>query len=125
MNLYLVVLTPGKRQGEAIPIPSRNFLIGRSSQCNLRPQSPLISKRHCALIWQGRKVIVRDFGSTNGTFINRKSVRYEMRVMDQDVLTIGPLSFSVRLEKPQAICKSIGHPPSELLVEYQDEDSAA
>ena len=49
MKLSLVVVSEGKLKGQSLPITLSQFLIGRDSQCHLRPNSPAISKRHCAL----------------------------------------------------------------------------
>src|SRR5262245_7004161 len=70
MKLSLVVMTAGKSQGQAIPVTLAQFVIGRDPQCNLRPASAVISKRHCALLVQDGRVAIRDFNSTNGTFVN-------------------------------------------------------
>ena len=67
MKVSLVVMNPGKTQGHAIPITLSQFIIGRDPQCNLRPASPDISKRHCAILIKNGKVTLRDFDSTNGT----------------------------------------------------------
>ncbi len=69
MKLRLVVVG-GVHDGKAIPITVPQFVIGRDPQCQLRPASPAISKRHCAVLVRGTQVFVRDFGSTNGTFVN-------------------------------------------------------
>ena len=47
MKLSLVVAS-GVHEGKAIPITVPQFVIGRDPQCQLRPASPAISKRHCA-----------------------------------------------------------------------------
>src|SRR5262249_42642836 len=60
MKLSLIVLTPGKSEGQAIPINLSQFVIGRDAQCHLRPASALISKRHCAVLVRGDKAFVRD-----------------------------------------------------------------
>ena len=74
MKLNLVVLTPGKTEGKAIPVTLSQFLIGRDPQCHLRPASAVISKRHCALLTRGEQVFLRDFDSTIGTFVNDQPV---------------------------------------------------
>ena len=61
MKLSLVVLTPGKQEGKALEVKLAQFVIGRDPQCHLRPASPMISKRHCALIQRDNKVFLRDF----------------------------------------------------------------
>jgi pSer/pThr/pTyr-binding forkhead associated (FHA) protein len=98
MKLSLLVLTPGKQQGKALEIKLPQFLIGRDPQCHLRPASPLISKRHCALIQREGKVFVRDFGSTNGTLVNDDRVEGERELHHDDQIKIGPIQFGVRIE---------------------------
>ena len=103
MKLTLVVLTPGKQEGKALPIGLPQFLIGRDPQCHLRPASAAISKRHCALIQRDGKVFVRDFDSTNGTFVNEQPVKGEIELHHDDLLKVGPLTFGVKIEAGTAI----------------------
>src|SRR5215467_7845219 len=111
MKLALVVMTPGKMEGKAIPITLAQFVIGRDPQCNLRPASPIISKRHCALLIRGNAVFVRDFGSTNGTFVNEQAVKQELQLKNEDILKIGPLSFRVVIEGPAPVDAPTPLPP--------------
>jgi pSer/pThr/pTyr-binding forkhead associated (FHA) protein len=97
MKLSLEV-AEGTHKGKVIPITLTQFLIGRDPQCNLRPASPMISKRHCALLVRGGKVLVRDFGSTNGTLVNDEPVTGEVELHDKDRLKVGPLLFTVAIE---------------------------
>jgi pSer/pThr/pTyr-binding forkhead associated (FHA) protein len=98
MKLSLVVRTPGPGEGKAIPITLAQFLIGRDPQCHLRPKSEIVSKRHCALLVRGEGAFIRDFDSTNGTFINDEPVKGERELKNNDRLKIGPLLFDVVLE---------------------------
>src|SRR6266852_4815261 len=98
MKLSLVVLTPGKSEGKVIPITLTQFVIGRDPQCQLRPASAVISKRHCALLVKGAKAFIRDFDSTNGTFVNDEQVTGERELHHDDTLKVGPLSFRVAIE---------------------------
>jgi pSer/pThr/pTyr-binding forkhead associated (FHA) protein len=98
MKLSLVVLTPGANQGKSLEIKLSQFVVGRDPQCHLRPASPMISKRHCAILVREGKAFVRDFDSTNGTFINNKPVKGEMELHNGDQLKIGPLLFAAKLE---------------------------
>jgi predicted component of type VI protein secretion system len=97
MKLRLIVVG-GVHEGKAIPITVPQFVIGRDPQCQLRPASAAISKRHCAVIVRGGQVFVRDFGSTNGTFVNGTLVQGEAELHDADKLKVGPLEFTVGLE---------------------------
>jgi pSer/pThr/pTyr-binding forkhead associated (FHA) protein len=92
-------------QGRSIPIAHSEFLIGRDPDCQLRPASAMISKRHCAVLVKGSKVFVRDFESTNGTAINNQPVKGERELGNGDTLRVGPLEFKVVLEVPATASK--------------------
>jgi pSer/pThr/pTyr-binding forkhead associated (FHA) protein len=106
MKVSLVVLNSGKSAGQTIPINLAQFVIGRDPQCNLRPGSALISKRHCAVLIKGEEVFVRDFDSTNGTFLNDEPLKGEVAVKNNDVLKVGPLEFRLAIEAAPAMSAS-------------------
>jgi len=112
MKLSLVVLTAGKQEGKTLPIALSQFVIGRDPQCQLRPASALISKRHCALIQREGKAFVRDFDSTNGTFLNDQPVKGEVELHHDDRLKVGPLSFQVKLEAGAPVNRPTPAPPT-------------
>jgi predicted component of type VI protein secretion system len=97
MKLNLVVKAAGKLEGKVLPITLAQFVVGRDPQCQLRPASAMISKRHCAVIQREGKAYIRDFGSTNGTFVNDQPVKDEIELHHNDQLKIGPLVFQVQI----------------------------
>jgi predicted component of type VI protein secretion system len=97
MKVKLVVAS-GVHEGREIPIAGPQFVIGRDPQCQLRPSSPAISKRHCAIFVKGGKVFLRDFGSTNGTFANGQQVQGEVEVTGTTPIKVGPLDFRLVVE---------------------------
>src|SRR5438445_5351843 len=125
MKLSLVVLTPGQMEGKSIPIKVAQFVIGRDPQCNLRPASALISKRHCAVLVRDNRVFVRDFDSTNGTRVNDRPVKGEQELFDQDQLTVGPLTFRVMLESSPAVSQPTPMPPTTAAASPDDDAAAA
>src|SRR5438067_1566096 len=122
MKISLVVLSAGSAAGKALPITAAQFIIGRDPGCNLRPASAMISKRHCAVIIKNNEVFVRDFDSTNGTFVNDTQVKGEVPVKHDDVLKVGPLSFKVVIE--QSATKPTP-PPKAKTADIMDDDAAA
>jgi len=123
MKVSLVVLTKGKASAQAIPITLSQFLIGRDPQCHLRPASAVISKRHCAILVKDGKVVVRDFDSTNGTFVNDEQVKGEREVRHNDNLRVGPLTFRVNIEVTAPVNKPTPPPPK--AAEASDDESVA
>jgi pSer/pThr/pTyr-binding forkhead associated (FHA) protein len=124
MKLSLVVMTAGKSKGQAIPVNLPQFIIGRDPQCNLRPASAVISKRHCAVLVKEGKVFVRDFDSTNGTFVNDVPVKGESPLKNEDVLKIGPLEFKVVIDAKTPVTPP---PPKPAAVgtDHADDESVA
>ena len=96
MNLSLVVST-GANQGKVITVPGTQFIIGRDEGCHLRPASPAVSKKHCAVFIRNGQVFVRDLGSTNGTLVNDEAVSGDRPVKDGDRLKVGPLDFVLQI----------------------------
>lgn len=97
MKIKLKVLK-GSNAGKEVKIPTPECLIGRSSECHMRPKSDAISRRHCAIVVEEGTVKVRDFGSKNGTFINERRVEGELVVRSGDVVRFGPLSFEMVID---------------------------
>lgn len=125
MKLNLVVLNAGKSQGQTIPINLAQFIIGRDPQCNLRPASAVISKRHCAVLVKNDQVFVRDFESTNGTFVNDIPVKGEHPIQHEDVLKVGPLMFRVVFEVGVPVTKPTPVPTKPASVPSEDDSVAA
>jgi len=129
MKLSLVVLTPGKTEGKVIPITLSQFVIGRDPQCHLRPASAVISKRHCAILVRDGKLFLRDFDSTNGTFLNEEPVKGEVEVKHDDRLRVGPLLFGLRVEMttPPPVNRPTPPPPGKKAADpdMSDDDSIA
>ena len=100
MKVSLVVAS-GAHQGKVIPITGSQFLIGRDAQCQLRPASQAISKRHCGILIRDGKVYLKDFDSTNGTLVNDVHIKgVEVAVNNGASVKIGPLDFILRVELP-------------------------
>lgn len=126
MRISLMVLSAGKAAGKALPINVAQFIIGRDPECNLRPASAMISKRHCTVIVKNGRVFMRDFESTNGTFVNDQQIKGEVEIKDGDVLKVGPLSFKAVIEGQPAPVKEAPKPaPEPALADISDDDAAA
>ena len=97
MKIRLKVLK-GSNAGKEVKIPTPECVIGRSSECHLRPKSDAISRRHCAIVVEDGNVKLRDFGSKNGTYLNDHRVEGELVLKSGDKLQVGPLSFEVMID---------------------------
>jgi len=112
MGLSLVVLAAGKQQGQVLQVKPLQFLVGRDPCCHLRPASPLISDRHCAIQQRDGKAFLRDLVSTGGAFVNDQPVKGEVELHHGDRLRIGPLLFEVRLRAGTPVGTAAHQPPA-------------
>ncbi len=92
-----LILTGGKSAGREVPVTGPEFLIGRSEECHLRPQSSRVSRRHTMIVVREGYVGVRDLGSSNGTYVNDEKIDDEKELKNGDRLKVGPLEFEVQL----------------------------
>jgi len=65
----------GSLAGQAFAIPaSGRAILGRSQNCDIIIPGTHVSRQHAELYFQSGKLHVKDLGSSNGTFVNRKKV---------------------------------------------------
>jgi serine/threonine-protein kinase len=93
LNAFLEVTsgaTKGRRYGLR-PI-SR---IGRDLRFDIRPRDPEISRHHAVVSFNGSGFLVKDTGSTNGTFVNEIQVEpmKETTITNGDILRVGRTSM--------------------------------
>jgi pSer/pThr/pTyr-binding forkhead associated (FHA) protein len=88
----------GKPHGHCLSFPKGEFIFGRGPECDVRPNSDLISRQHCLLQVSDRSATIRDLGSRNGTLVNGQLVQNERRLAHGDKLHLGPLVLQVLLD---------------------------
>ncbi len=99
MQIQLKVLS-GSSAGKLIPVTQEKFLIGRSDDCQLRPKSDSISRRHCAIVQKDDKLLLIDLKSRNGTLVNDKKLdpAKAKLLKHGDKIQVGKLEFEVVLQ---------------------------
>jgi hypothetical protein len=84
----LVVRSGGGRAGESFVPNGPRTLIGRSPDCDVFLDDVTVSRRHAELIAEGGQFTIRDLGSLNGTFVNRRRIE-STELEDDDEVQIG------------------------------------
>jgi ABC transport system ATP-binding/permease protein len=66
------------------PLRKPSLILGRSPQCDIVIDFPVVSKRHAQLTWNNNTYIIEDLGSTNGlTFAEKRIARKRLENGDQ------------------------------------------
>lgn len=96
MNVTLVMVKADGSMKE-IPIDREVVTIGRDDGMKLRIPVSSVSRRHCELRVTSTGVLIKDLGSSNGTFVNGHKVRDE-ELEAGDLVGVGPVVFVVRID---------------------------
>jgi hypothetical protein len=76
---------------------SRQFRIGRDAGCDLLITDDSVSREHASISANGQRFSVRDFNSSNGTFVNGRRIGTEPVVLsDGDSIRFGGVHFGFR-----------------------------
>lgn len=85
-------------------------LLGRSSECHVTIEDPLVSRVHARIRVQGDGATVEDLGSRNGLSVNGRPLRGEIALSDGDRIRVGTqeLVFSAAASDPRRATRSTG-----------------
>jgi len=73
-------------------------MVGRGSQADIQVQDPEVSRKHCRIEELNGLLLIRDVGSTNGTFVNGHPV-VETVLISGDRVSLGQTHFLVLYER--------------------------
>jgi pSer/pThr/pTyr-binding forkhead associated (FHA) protein len=84
----LVVRSGGGRAGEHFSPTGERTTIGRSPDCDIFLDDVTVSRKHAELLVEDARFTIKDLGSLNGTYVNRRRIE-SSPLSDGDELQIG------------------------------------
>jgi diguanylate cyclase (GGDEF)-like protein len=87
-----LVVIYGLELGRKYNLENANVIIGRSSKSDVQIDQESVSRNHAKIINTGKSIILRDLGSTNGTYVNDQLID-EYLLRDGDFIKIGRTIF--------------------------------
>lgn len=84
--------------------------VGRSPDCDFSIDHPTVSTLHCELILSTDGVILRDCGSTNGSFINGDPIKEEARLLPGQTVTLGDVELFVESTEAHVVIPQYERP---------------
>lgn len=101
MANYVLEILDGDRAGEVLSVGDATIRIGRKAGNDLVLADEKTSGVHCEIAPEGDRLVLKDLGSTNGTFLDGKRVT-ELVLTPGDVVTVGRLRVKFRDEQDSA-----------------------
>ena len=105
MDFQLVVIR-GRSVSSAVKLADGVTTAGRQEDCQLRIKSSQVSRKHCQLFEKHNMLLVKDLGSSNGTFVNGTKIENQRVLEPGDELGIGPIVFRIEKIGQPAVSKS-------------------
>lgn len=97
MPAQLVPINAGSAPAVLISRPV--ILIGRHVECDVRLESPQVSRRHCCLAMAYDRLVIRDLGSSNGVRVNGRLID-EARLTNGDEVAIAQFLYRLVEDVP-------------------------
>jgi pSer/pThr/pTyr-binding forkhead associated (FHA) protein len=91
-----LAITAGAGQGETFELERPRAVIGRvggSTKVDIEIPDPEISSVHAAVECHGPTFVLRDLGSTNGTFLGEERIRDERPIENHTEFRVGRTHF--------------------------------
>ncbi|MEI8374759.1 MAG: EAL domain-containing protein [Planctomycetota bacterium] len=93
-----------------MPIHTFPFLIGRRQDLPLSLSCKTVSTLHAEITEVGRTLVIRDLGSTNGTYVNGCRLKEPAALAEDDLVQFANLPFRIRMqlaeESSHTVCES-------------------
>ena len=106
--MWLRVKTDGGEE-RSVEVTGDTFAIGRDEECDLVLEDDQVSRRHAELELSNDRIVVRDLGSRNGTFVNGKRIQEPTPLEGNEQLRVGNTVVSLSPSK-SASTVSAGQP---------------
>ncbi|MFN7971673.1 MAG: SpoIIE family protein phosphatase [Acidobacteriota bacterium] len=104
-NTLTIFVKPPQAPGYRLPFPGDRLAIGRSATSDVRlPEDLSLSRHHAEIAKDGARVVVKDLGSRNGTFVNGQRVPAGgMDLSSGDTVSIGETLITLQERSPAGV----------------------
>ncbi len=107
-----LIVQQGPQRGQRFSVAKDSIIIGRVVGNDVVINEPGISRRHASITWEGGQPVIRDLGSTNGTFVNGVRLTGPRALRDGDTIGLGKVQLGFECPASQEITRTIGTYPA-------------
>lgn len=95
---HLVVLYPQK-MFKQFPLEVGTAILGRGQEADIKLEDELVSRKHCAVSFDGSQVYVQDLDSTNGTYVDGNPIQ-SFALGEDNRLQVGSMVLKLEMNNP-------------------------
>ena len=106
-----LLVNPGTPQQWELPLKSGTHTVGRSPSCDLQIPHESVSGTHCEITVDGSTFVVRDLGSTNGTFLNHEPIQ-QITLQPGQRFQVGSVEVQFVSDPPPVVSRATPATPS-------------
>ncbi len=88
-NGFRLVVSQGPQPGQTFPLDEDSSSLGRDPGNDIVINDPQISRQHARITRQGELMVIKDLGSTNGTFVNGMRLTGPHTLVNGNVIGLG------------------------------------
>ncbi|MBV1878068.1 MAG: FHA domain-containing protein [Pseudomonadales bacterium] len=91
---WSLIAGSGPEKGQQIPIHEKTA-IGRALECDISILEPALSRKHAVIEPVDGRLVIKDLGSSNGTYVNGKKIKSKI-LDDKDIIQFNKIRFRVK-----------------------------
>src|SRR5437660_1022837 len=92
-------IVSGPLIGRLFKVDRDLLIIGRNPDCDLVLEPKSVSRRHAAVVRRGSDYLLKDLGSTRGTFVNGQRLTQPVVIRDGCVIQVGELQLVFKMQE--------------------------
>jgi adenylate cyclase len=86
---YLTIVRPDGQEVEQA-FTGQQTLVGRHEKSDLCLVDGMVSRNHCLILSEGKRFVLKDLQSRNGTWVNGRKIKNRRQIREGDVIQVGP-----------------------------------
>ena len=88
---FLYIIDRDTNAQRRMPLTKGRFVIGKAPSNDLVVDKQAISRQHCEIVSEGGRLILRDLGSRNGTYVEGRRITGPVALSDGARIDLGPI----------------------------------